>query len=233
MKNKKKAKDELTRDQRNEYNRRNVLHIVTKLFLEKGYHATSIKEICAESGIVVGTFVNLFGCKENLMRDIVKYVLEAQFEKTEEFLKDIPHDPILMYAAETTLQLYMAESSEHIRELYSVAYSLPNTTEIIQNTITEKLEQIFSEHLPNLTTKDFYVLEIASGGIMRGFLTRRCDMWFTMENKIKNFLTLTFRIFEVPKEKIEEAIEFVSQFDYITLAEETTGNMLNEIKERI
>lgn len=223
----------LTRDQRNEMNRRNILHTTTKLFLEKGYHSTTIKEICAESGINVGTFINLFGCKENLMRDIVKYVLEAQFEKTAKFLDGIPHDSILMYAAETTLQLYMAESSEHIRELYSVAYSLPNTTEIIQETITGKLEQIFKEHLPNLSTKDFYMLEIASGGIMRGFMNKKCDMWFTMEEKIKNFLTATFRIYQVPDEKISEAIAFVAQFDYEKLAYETTANMLNEIKEKV
>lgn len=203
------------------------------MFLEKGYQATTIKEICEVCNINVGTFFNLFGGKENLMRDIVKYVLEAQFEKTEKFLEGIPHDSILMYAAETTLQLYMAESSEHIRELYSVAYSLPATTEIVQDTITKKLEQLFKEHLPNLTTKDFYMLEIASGGIMRGFMNKKCDMWFTMEEKIKNFLTATFKIYYVSEEKIAEAIRFVSQFDYKKLADEATANMLNEIKEKI
>lgn len=167
------------------------------------------------------------------MRDIVYYVLEAQFEKTEKFLSGIPHDSILMYAAETTLQLYMAESSEHIRELYSVAYSLPHTTEIIQETITKKLEVIFKEHLPHLTTRDFYMLEIASGGIMRSFMTKKCDMWFTMEDKVKNFLTATFRVFKLSDEKTEEAIEFVSRFDYAKIVDETTENMLGEIKERV
>lgn len=224
---------QLTRNRRNEINRKSILHATAGLFLEKGYNATTIKEICAESGINVGTFVNLFECKENLMRDIVKYVLEAQFEKTESFLAGIAHDKVQMYAAETTLQLYMAESSEHIRELYSVAYSLPHTTEIIQDTITKKLEDIFKEHLPELKTKDFYILEIASGGIMRGFLTRRCDLWFTMEEKIKSFLTTTFRIYKLSDEKIAEAIAFVSQFDYGRLAQETIDNMLCELKEKI
>lgn len=224
---------QLTRNRRNEINRKSILHATARLFLEKGYNATTIKEICAESGINVGTFVNLFECKENLMRDIVKYVLEAQFEKTESFLAGIAHDKVQMYAAETTLQLYMAESSEHIRELYSVAYSLPHTTEIIQDTITKKLEDIFKEHLPELKTKDFYILEIASGGIMRGFLTRRCDLWFTMEEKIKSFLTTTFRIYKLSDEKIAEAIAFVSQFDYGRLAQETIDNMLCELKEKI
>lgn len=124
----------MTREERNEMNRKNILHTAIEMFLEKGYQLTTIKELCAMCNISIGSFINLFECKENLMRDIVRYVLEAQFEKTESFLKDIPHDSILMYAAEMTSQLYMAESCEHIRELYSISYSLPHTTEIIIST---------------------------------------------------------------------------------------------------
>lgn len=223
----------LTREQQTELNRKIVLYNTAKLFLEKGYSHTTIKEIAAASELSVGSLTNLYGCKENIMSVLVKYVLQAQFAKTEKLLCDIPHDKIQMYAAETTLQLYIAESSEHIRELYSVAYSLPHTTEIIQETITEKLEEIFKEHLPDLETKDFYMLEIASGGIMRGFMTIPCNMWFTMEEKIKSFLTTTFRVYELPREKIEETIEFVSQFDFKKIAQETIDNLLSEIKEKV
>lgn len=223
----------LTREQQTELNRRTVLYNTAKLFLEKGYNHTTIKEIAAASELSIGSLTNLYSCKENLMSVLVKYVLEAQFKKAEKLLEGIPHDKIQMYAAETTLQLYMAESSEHIRELYAVAYSLPNTTEIIQETITEKLEDIFKEHLPDLETKDFYMLEIASGGIMRGFMTIPCNMWFSMKEKIKSFLTTTFRIYELPREKIEETIEFVSQFDFKKIAQETIDNLLSEIKEKV
>ncbi len=225
--------EKLTREQQTELNRKTVLYNTAKLFLEKGYSSTTIKEIAAVSELSIGSLTNLYSCKENLMSVLVKYVLEAQFTKTEKLLKDVPHDKILFYAVETTLQLHIAESSEHIRELYSVAYSLPNTTEIIQETITGKLEGIFKEHLPNLETKDFYMLEIASGGIMRGFMTIPCNMWFTMEEKVKQFLTTTFRVFELPKEKIDEAVEFVSQFDFKTIAKNTVDNLLEDITKRV
>ncbi len=229
----KAALKSMTREERNAYNRRNVLHTATMLFIEKGYHLTTVKELCTRCNISIGTFINLFECKENLMKDIVQFVLEAQFEKTEQLIADIPHDTILLYAAETTLQLYMAESKEHIRELYSVAYSLPHTTEIIQNTITQKLEVIFKEQMPELKTRDFYMLEIASGGVMRGFLTKPCDMMFSMEDKVQSFLTTTLRIFLVPDEKIAEAIEFVSRFDFKTIADEAIAEMFEKIKNRI
>ena len=216
----------LTREQRNTLNRSKILHTAAKLFLEKGYTATSLKEICSESGVNLGTLVNLFECKENIMRDLVRFVLEGQFSAAKRMIKEKTEDRILFYAAETTLQLHMAESSKHIRELYSVAYSLPNSSEVIYHTITGKLEQIFKESLPQLETKDFYELEIASGGIMRGFMTVPCDMYFTMERKVRRFLETTFLVYRVSDEKIKQAIEFVEQFDFVKAAQDTINNLL-------
>lgn len=214
-------------------NRKNVLYRTSKMFLELGYRETTIKKICAECDINIGTFFNLFDGKEFVMREIVKYVSDIQFEKTEKFTEGFPRDGILTYAAETTLQLYMAEASESIRELYFVAYSLPSVTESIRETVAAKTELLFKNRLPGLTERDFYMLEISAGGIMRGFLEKKCDMWFTVEEKIKRFLTDILRVYTVSEEKISEAIEFVSQFDYKTLARETINSMLGEIGKRL
>lgn len=146
-------------------------------------------------------------------------------------LKDITDDKILTYAAETTLQLHMAESSEQIRDLYAAAYSMPATSSIIQQMITEKLEVIFSELRPELDTKEFYKLEIASGGIMRGFLTIPCDMWFTMEQKVESFLETTFLVYRVPDEKIQQTIDFVKQFNFAEIAQTVINGMLDRLEK--
>ena len=210
--------------------RRKCLFTAAKLFVEKGYMYTSLKEIAEMSGTNTGMLNRTCGNKDDMLAVLVEYVLKGQFSITEELVKDKTDDKILFYAAETTLQLHMVESNENIRELYSVAYSLPVTTKIIQQMITEKLEGIFKEHLPNLETQDFYMLEIASGGIMRGFMTIPCDMWFTMDKKIKAFLETTFKVYDVPQEKIAEAIEFVKQFDFEEIAKNTIQNMIARIK---
>lgn len=200
-----------------------------KLFLEKGYSNTTMKEIASAAGIEYNALNRTFRFKENILADLVTYVLKAQFSSATRMLEGITDDKILYYAAETTLQLYIVESSEYIRDLYCTAYSLPTTTSIIQDTITYKLEGIFKEHLPELESKDFYEREIASGGIMRGFMTIPCDRYFTMNRKVSAFLQTTFLVYEVPKEKIEEAIKFVSQFDYPSIAQETINAMLTNL----
>jgi AcrR family transcriptional regulator len=215
-----------------EANKSRILHLVAEKFLAQGYHKTTLRDIAAEGEISYSSLVNIFGSKEGILADLVAYVLEGQFLATERLLRGKTEDKILFYATETVLQLYMAESHEHIREMYAVSYSLPETSHIIYDTITRKLEYIFSEHLPDLTTKDFYCLELASGGIMRSFLTVPCDMFFTMDMKVRAFLQTTFRVYLVPEDKIEEAIAFVSQFDFKSIAQQVIDHMLAYLESK-
>ena len=208
-----------------------VLFVSAKLFLENGYTSTTLKEIAGNADINIGSLINLFRNKEGILADLVKYVLQGQFDATYDLLKGITDDKILIYAAETTLQLHMAESGEQIRDLYAAAYSMPKTSAIIQQMITEKLEAIFGELRPELDTKEFYKLEIASGGIMRGFMTIPCDMWFTMDQKVASFLETTFLVYRVPDEKIQQAIQFVSKFDFSTVAQNVINGMLIRLEK--
>lgn len=215
-----------------EANKSRILHLVAEKFLAQGYHKTTLRDIAAEGEISYSSLVNIFGSKEGILAELVAYVLEGQFLATERLLRGKTEDKILFYVTETVLQLYMAESHEHIREMYAVSYSLPETSHIIYDTITRKLEYIFSEHLPDLTTKDFYCLELASGGIMRSFLTVPCDMFFTMDMKVRAFLQTTFRVYLVPEDKIEEAIAFVSQFDFKSIAQQVIDHMLAYLESK-
>ena len=203
------------------------------MFLSKGYTATSVRDIAAEAGVNVSAMVRACGSKEDILCELVSFVLEGQFKATERLLSGVTEDKILFYGAETVLQLYMAESREHIRELYAVAYSYPKTANIIFHTITAKLEQIFREHLPDLETKDFFELEIASSGIMRNFMMVPCDMYFTMERKVARFLEITFLVYRVSEEKVREAIDFVSRFDYPRIAEEVISHMLEYLERNV
>lgn len=110
-------------------------------------------------------------------------MLETQFSTAAAQFAGVTDAPILFYAAETTMQLFMAEKRGPVRELYLTAYSVPRTMDVIQQMIPQKLES-------------------ASGGIMRSFMARLCDMYFTMDRKVCRFLETTFRVFQTPDEKI-------------------------------
>ena len=160
------------------------------------------------------------------------FVLDGQFEFTERLLEGKTDDKILFYATETVLQLHMAESSEHIRELYSLSYSLEASSDIIYTKITKKLAEIFGEQYPNYTQGEFYEKELASAGIMRNYMTRPCGIYFTMDRKVRAFLENTFLLYEIPREKIEEAIKFVKEFDFEALAKQVIDNMLAYLESK-
>ena len=211
---------------RSEKVRSRVLHAAAKLFLEKGYVNSTMKEISSLAGVNYGSMMFVFRSKEDILSELVGIVLDGQFESTARLLVGKTEDKILFYAAETTLQLYMAESSEHIRELYTLSYSQSASSNIIYEKITVKLAEIFKEQYPNYTQGEFYEKELASAGVMRNYMTRPCGIYFTMDRKVRAFLENTFLLYEIPREKISEAIEFVSQFDWKRIARDVIDNML-------
>ncbi len=204
-----------------------IMNVAAKNFLQHGYTNTTIKMITTEVGISTGSFNNIFQTKEDLLCELVAFVLNQQFSTTTKLIEGKTDDTILFYAAETTLQLHIVEMNENLRDVYAAAYSLPKPSAMIQQTITGKWEKVFGKYLPDLETKDFYKLEIATGGIMRGFMTIPCDMWFTMDQKIESFLECTFRLYSIPPEKIREAIEFVKQFDFAQIAQKTIAGIID------
>ena len=223
---------EKTIHSRSERVRSKVLHAAAKLFLAKGYTNTTLRELATLSGVNYGSLTFTFRNKEAILSELVGFVLDGQFEFTEKLLEGKTEDKILLYAMETTLQLYMAESSEHIRELYSLSYSLEASSDIIYTKITKKLAEIFKEQYPNYTQGEFYEKELASAGIMRNYMTRPCGIYFTMDRKVRAFLENTFLLYEIPREKIEEAIKFVSQFDFEALAKQVIDNMLSYLESK-
>lgn len=210
-----------------------VLHAAAKLFLEKGYTESRMREIAALAGVNYGSMMFIFRSKEEILAELVGFVLEGQFESTKKLLEGKTDDKILFYAAETTLQLYLAESSEHMRELYSLSYSQTASSNIIYEKVTLVLADIFKEQYPNYTQGEFYEKELASAGVMRNYMTRPCGIYFTMDRKVRGFLENTFLLYEIPRKKIEEAQKFVEGFDWKNIAEGVIQNMLSYLESKI
>lgn len=208
-----------------------VLHSATKLFIQNGYTNTRIKDIAIDSGVGYNEIFRMFVDKDNLLSQLVNLVIEHQFEMSKKYLKDNT-DELLLYIFECVLQLYISELSENIREMYAVSYSMPNTSHKIYDYITGKLERVFSKYLPEYETKDFYELEIAAAGIMRGFIINPCNMYFTMDRKINRFVKTLLKIFEVPKDKISEIINTINSFDMKLYAKEVMDTLYEYISTR-
>ena len=118
------------------------------------------------------------------------------------------------------MQIYIAELSEPLRDLYVTAYSLPTTSEYLYNSMAPRLQQLFSEYLPEAEQKDFYEMDIASAGIMRAYMAKKCDVYFTIENKLSRFLQSSLTLYSVPKQVQLQITDRILKMDLQGYAEQ-------------
>lgn len=197
--------------------RNKMLKAATFLFLEQGYDKTTTTQIAKAAGMSQASFFAAFESKEAILLELTKIMFSSQFVAAAAMMPT--DDPLLLYALETGLQLHITELSEPLRELYVATYSLPSTSEYVYQNTTEKLIKIFAPYLPEAQEKDFYELEIASASVTRGFMARPCDLYFTMERKMRRYLSCCFRIYKVPQEVYAPVIEAALRRDLKSDAE--------------
>ena len=197
--------------------RNKMLKAATFLFLEQGYDKTTTTQIAKAAGMSQASFFAAFESKEAILLELTKIMFSSQFVAAAAMMPT--DDPLLLYALETGLQLHITELSEPLRELYVATYSLPSTSEYVYQNTTKKLIKIFAPYLPEAQEKDFYELEIASASITRGFMARPCDLYFTMERKLRRYLSCCFRIYKVPQEVYAPVIEAALRRDLKSDAE--------------
>ncbi len=212
--------------------RKQIVLSAAKLFMRQGFTNTSVKEISVESGVSENAIYYEMKTKENILTELIGHVLAKQRLAAIEIVEDITDDRLLLYATEKVLQLHLAESSEQMRELYTMVYSIPKAWDIIKQSNAIRLKNVFGKSHPELALSDFYELEIAAGGIVRGYLSTPCDMYFTMDHKVSRLITSIFKVFDVSEEGISKTLEFISQFDFDELAQNTLNSLPEYFQER-
>ena len=205
--------------------RNKMLHAAIKLFLKNGYEKTTTASIAKEAGMTPSSFFAAFENKEELLLTLVKIMFGNQFESAGQF-GGVSDDPVLFYSIETSLQMYITELSEPLRELYVMTYSLPTTSEYIYGSMAERLQKIFSKFMPDAKLKDFYEMDIASAGIMRAYMAKPCDLYFTIENKLTRFLQSSLTLYSVPREVQAKITDTILKMDLRSYAEQMIQKMI-------
>lgn len=208
--------------------KRRILSVCVKLFIEKGYHKTTLSEILSRSDTTSSTFQNIFRSKDGVLLDLTEFIFENQFSSARSIAgEEFP--PIFLYAAETAVQLALTELNENLRDIYVEAYSDERIAEYIFEKTSTELYRIFSAYNPTLNESDFYELEIGSSGIMRNYMARRCDKYFTLEKKMERFLNMSMGAYNVPKAEREKAIAFVKSIDIREMAKQIMEKLFDSL----
>lgn len=207
-----------------------MIYAAIKLFLENGYEQTTTVAIAQAAGMSSSAFFAVFANKEALLLKLTKWMYEKQFAITARLLGE-GYEPEMFYAVEPSIQMYIAEKSEALRELYVSSYSYAATANYIHQMATDKLVELFGAAHPQYTRQDFYELELATSGMLRSFMARKCDRSFTMEQKLRRFLSCGMTIYGVDQEKQQEVIDRVLKMDLKSVADQLLAQAMAQSQE--
>ena len=211
--------------------KRKILTVCVRLFLEQGYKNTTVSQIVDEAGVARGSYLNLFPTKDRILLELTETMFGGQFGVARS-IADSKLPPVYAYAVETAIQMTLTELNENLREIYIEAYTQEEASEYIHRETAKELYQIFGPYQPELTARDFYDMEIGSASIMRGYMAHPCDEELTLEKKLRLFLTMSLRAYNVPKEETEQAIRFVEGLDIRTISEQVMQALFRALAMR-
>ena len=211
--------------------KRKILTVCVRLFLEQGYKNTSVSQILDEAGVARGSYLHLFPTKDRILLELTETMFGGQFGVARS-IADSKLPPAYAYAVETAIQMTLTELNENLREIYIEAYTQKEASEFIFRETAKELYQIFGPYQPELTARDFYDMEIGSASIMRGYMAHPCDEELTLEKKLRLFLTMSLRAYNVPKEETEQAIRFVEGLDIRTISEQVMQALFRALAMR-
>ena len=211
--------------------KRKILTVCIRLFLEQGYKSTSVSQIVDEAGVARGSYLNLFPTKDRILLELTETMFGGQFGVARS-IADSNLPPFYAYAVETAIQLTLTELNENLREIYIEAYTEKEASEYILRETAKELHSIFGSYLPEATERDFYDMEIGSAGIMRSYMAHPCDEELTLEKKLRLFLTMSLRAYNVPNEELAQVIRFVEGLDIRKIAEQVMQKLFKALAMR-
>ena len=208
-----------------------ILQACVRLFLENGYHQTTMLQILKEAQVSSSSFQNLFHSKDGVLMELVKFMFENQFGIARSVAGGVL-PPVYVYAAETALQITLTELNENLREIYLEAYTQEPLMDYIQHATAKQLYRIFGPYQPELTEQDFYELELGTSGLIRAYMAHPCTEDFPLERKLNRFVTLALRGYKVPEEELQRVLAFLRGLDIRTIAREVMEELFRQLALR-
>lgn len=206
-----------------------ILAISAKLLLEQGYRATTMKQIADAAEVSVSSVQNFFHSKEGLLAALVQIMFAGQFGAARKYAEgDLSN--VYTYAAETALQLVLTERYENLWEIYTEAYTMPETVEYIYQNMAKELKNIFGDRFPDYEESEFYEMEIGTAALMCGYMAKPCDVYFPLHRKIERFLTASLRVYCISEEEIDQILIFIRSLDLNKLVDKVLAEMFDRLE---
>ena len=213
------AKKEKTKDK--------IIRVSTRMFLEYGYSASSVKMVCDELGISKGNYTFYFHSKDDILAVLTDLLCKYQWKLIKDEA-DGGMSSLLALCFELMTMAAACEESEVAKDFFVSTYQSPKCLEIIHNNDTARAKEVFAEYCPDWTDEQFREAEILVAGIEHATLNA-IDKTVPLETRISGALNTIMMIYNVPEEIRRIKIEKVLSMDYRSIGK----RIFNEFKEYV
>lgn len=204
-----------------------IIRVATKMFLEKGFSATSVKSVCDELEISTGNFTFYFPTKEHVLAVLVEMLCEFQREIMQAVVEE-GNTSLLALCLELATMASVCEDDEITKDFFLSSYSHPLTLEIIRKNDALRAKEVFSEYCPDWDDADFAEAEIIVSGIEYSTLMTT-DSTVPLEMRVAGAANSILTTFHVPNDVRQNKIEKLLALDYRNIGK----RVLEEFKEYV
>lgn len=195
--------------------KREIIQTATKMFLEKGYSATSIKAIANALDMSTGHLTFYFPTKEHLLAELVDILCDFQWEQVR-----IQHDEgeslLMSVCLELTAMAAICEENEIAKDFYLAAYTHPMTLGIIRKNDAQRAKLVFAEYCSDWTEIQFTEAETLISGIEYATMMTTAES-APLHVRIAGALNNIMLIYQVPEEIRKKKIRRVLDMEYAAI----------------
>lgn len=203
-----------------------IIRTGTRLFLEKGYSATTPKLICEELDISTGNLTYYFPTKEHLLAVLVEMLCSFQREMLQNTVQEQGRSSVLAVCLELASMAAASEQNEMIKDFFIASYVSPMCLEIVRRNDTLRAKEIYREYCPDWSDLQHIEAETLVSGIEFATLMTTPDS-APLETRLTGALNYILMIYNVPEEIRRQKIRKVLSLDYRKLG----GIVLEQFKQ--
>ncbi|MDM4769802.1 TetR/AcrR family transcriptional regulator [Solimonas sp. SE-A11] len=191
--------------------RQRVVRTAQRLFLERGYMQTTLREISAAAGVSYGSLYHHFADKEGIFLELVLDGFEKNQQAADHQL-NASQDSHLRLGLKWGGLVQAASDDVRVAELLSVAYRSWKITDVLMKAATARHQEWLKAELPDWSENQFLAATFVLKGAVASIVEEKLNLdRLTTHERIRAVLAAALPSFGANREKTLLVIERVQQ----------------------
>lgn len=188
--------------------RERILQAAAKLFVERGYDATTMQDVVAEAGTSIGNAYFYFGSKERLVSEMIEAAAHAALDESDRQVEESAPGPARVGMLIAVRVSSMLRDRRGLAKLLVATDQRIGSVQILENiAITRWVEELAS-CLPERKAAELPAIAAAIWGVNRAVVQRVVEGTLEMDEReaVRFVVEWSMRALGVPEAELEPIV---------------------------